>query len=199
MKEWLPSIAVAVVSYLLGGFPTGVIVSRRRYGLDVREAGSGNMGATNITRVFGWYAGVFVFVVDFLKGSLPVGLLQYYCPDKPGLEAIAGISAVLGHCFSPYLKFKGGKGVASSFGALVMLCPVAAVIAGVTYLVMLMMTKISAIGSLLGLLVVIAYVFLMNEQMYLKVTVVGMAVVVLVRHWSNIRRLVGGIQTKGDK
>src|SRR5271154_6882488 len=91
-----------IPAYILGSFPTGVVLSRRKYGIDVREMGSGNIGATNVTRVFGWYAGVLVFVVDFLKGCLPVWLARHYAIGQPWLAVTVGVAVVLGHCFSLY-------------------------------------------------------------------------------------------------
>src|ERR1700684_147405 len=86
--------------YLLGSFPTGVVLSRRKYGIDVREMGSGNIGATNVTRVVGWYAGILVFLVDLAKGTLSLCYLRSRFPGEPWLLTTASLALVVGHCFS---------------------------------------------------------------------------------------------------
>jgi glycerol-3-phosphate acyltransferase PlsY len=96
--------------YLLGSFPTGVVLSRMRFGIDVREMGSGNIGATNITRNFGWLAGAFALLMDFLKAWAPLKLMQDYLPGVEWVICATGVAVVLGHCFSIFLGFRGGRG-----------------------------------------------------------------------------------------
>lgn len=186
----------ALAAYLLGSFPTGVVLTRRKFGIDVREMGSGNIGATNVTRVFGWYAGVLVFVIDFLKGALPVWLARHYFPQAPWLASMAAIAVVLGHCFSLYISFRGGKGVATSFGCLAVVVPIAALVSGVVYGVTLAVTRISAVGSLAGIITTLAYIAIFEPSLPVAVLILGMSTVVIFRHHSNIRRLWDGFQTK---
>lgn len=178
-----------VLAYWIGSFPTGVVLTRRRFGIDVREMGSGNIGATNVTRVFGWWAGVLVFAIDFFKGAIPVWLTEHLYPDDKWLIAIVGFGVVLGHCFSGFLKFRGGKGVATSFGCMSVLTPIGAAIAGFVYLTLLATTRISALGSLGGLLTVLIYISIIKPAVPFIVLTLGIGSVVVFRHKSNVSRL----------
>lgn len=179
--------------FLLGGFPTGVALTRRKYGLDVREMGSGNIGATNVTRVFGWYAGLLVFVIDFLKGFIPLWALSRFYPNvTPWLLTWGGLVLVLGHCFSPYLKFRGGKGVATSLGCLAFFVPNGALIGVGVYAVALAVTKISAVGSLAGMVSLWLYLLFVSVPKSVSFFVVLVSVIVISRHQQNIKRLMRG-------
>lgn len=189
----LQNFLIFLVCYLLGGFPTGVVLTKRKYGLDVREMGSGNIGATNVTRVFGWYAGLLVFVIDFFKGYLPLWAVQRYLVPSSSLSlAVGGIALILGHCFSPYLKFKGGKGVATSLGCLTYFIPQGAAVGLVVYGIALAITRISAVGSLSGMLAVWAYILWSGAEPVLTVFVFLISAIVIGRHHQNIRRLIKG-------
>ncbi|MBI4403918.1 MAG: glycerol-3-phosphate 1-O-acyltransferase PlsY [Deltaproteobacteria bacterium] len=182
--------------YLLGSFPTGVVLSKRRYLIDVRELGSGNIGATNVTRVFGWYAGLLTFAIDFLKGWLPVSGLLYTFPEYPWLATLTGSCLVLGHCYSLYLKFHGGKGVATSFGILVAVLPWAALIAGAVYATLLIATRISSVGSLSGLTAALLTTAFLKPQPPALVLIFAMCSVVAYRHKHNIKRLIHDFRDK---
>lgn len=187
---WLRLLSF-LVGYLLGSFPTGVILTRRKFGIDVREMGSGNIGATNVTRVFGWYAGVLVFVVDFMKGAIPVWMVKdVYRETDPWMITAMGVGLVTGHCYSIFLRFRGGKGVATSFGCLAVLSPPLGAITGVIYLSLLAFTKISALGSLGGLLTVLIYLVVVRPDPPFIALALAIAFVVLLRHQSNISRLI---------
>src|SRR5262245_17219935 len=119
---------VAVAAYLVGAVPFGYVVPRLIKGIDVTKEGSGNVGATNVGRVMGVGWGVLVFVLDFAKGAVPVAVARYLLPqpeDVPQdtLAVLAGVSAFLGHLFPVYLRFKGGKGVATGAGVIAVLVP----------------------------------------------------------------------------
>jgi glycerol-3-phosphate acyltransferase PlsY len=190
---------LVVLSYLVGSFPTGVVISRRRYGLDVREMGSGNIGATNVTRVFGWGAGVFVFLIDFFKGYLVLGFIVAFSPQNDWLHTACGLALVVGHCFSVYLKGRGGKGVATSLGCLTVVTPWAALAASIAYLLLLLITRISAVGSLGAILTVILYAALSDLSTPLRILIFGISLIVVVRHYSNIKRLLHGIKQRKEK
>jgi len=180
-------------AYLLGGFPTGVVLTKRKYGLDVRDMGSGNIGATNVTRVFGWYAGLLVFVIDFLKGYLPLWAIQrFYSPENPWILTFAGLFLVLGHCFSPYLRFAGGKGVATSLGCLTFFMPYGALIGVAIYALALAITRISAVGSLSGMVAMWIYLFTVKAGASVTAFVILVSIIVIGRHHQNIRRLIKG-------
>lgn len=192
MDAGVTYVISAILAYLVGGFPTGVVLTKRKFKIDVREIGSGNIGATNVTRVFGWYAGSLTLLIDVLKGFLPLYFLGQIFPDRPWLLTVTGISLVVGHCYSPYLKFQGGKGVATSLGCLITVSPWAALVAAVTYGVTLGVTRISAVGSLVGMSAVIVYIVVMKPPTPEMVLVLSIAGIVLVRHSNNIKRLLGG-------
>ncbi len=184
------------LAYLIGSFPTGVVLTRRKFGIDVREMGSGNIGATNVTRVFGWWAGVLVFAADFFKGAIPVWIAQTYYPEDKWLIAAVGFGVVLGHCFSAFLKFRGGKGVATSFGCMSVLTPLGAGIAGFVYLTVLGTTRISALGSLAGLLTVLIYISIIRPAPPFIMLTLAIGCVVIWRHKSNIARLWSDIKKR---
>jgi acyl phosphate:glycerol-3-phosphate acyltransferase len=191
----------AIAGYLIGSIPTGVVLSKAKYGLDVREMGSGNIGATNVTRVFGWYAGVLTFTIDFLKGFFPLYLLDHFLPGRPWLMVTAGAAIVLGHCYSAYLKFKGGKGVATSLGALFSVAPWAAAIATAFYAILVFTTRISAVGSLGGVAAALLYLVIAKprppEPQIVLIFLV--ATIIVVRHHTNIRRLIQTVAERRKK
>jgi len=158
--------------------------------------GSGNIGATNVTRVFGWYAGVLVFLVDFLKGWAPVAWVSLRYPDDPWLRTGVAASLVLGHCFSAYLRFRGGKGVATSLGCLLAVMPWAAAWGGGVYVALLLITRISAVGSLGGILAVLIYLGWKQPPTPDIVLVAATSLLVVIRHKPNIERLWGDFQKK---
>lgn len=178
-----------LLAYAIGGFPTGVVLSRQKYGLDVREMGSGNIGATNITRTFGWYAGALTFLVDCAKGYLPLFYFQRFAAEQASWMPWVGVALVAGHCFSPYLKFRGGKGVATSLGVLLAVVPTAGGIAAVTYGVFLAATRISAIGSLAALAAVNGFWVVTRPGIDVVRLILGISFLVVVRHHTNLRRL----------
>lgn len=192
-------VVIALAGFFLGGVPAGVIVSRRRFGIDVREIGSGNIGATNVTRAFGWSAGTAVFLLDFSKGLLPIFTLNRLLPGDRWIEAVAGVSLVLGHCYSPYLKFNGGKGVATSLGVVSSILPVAAGVAAISYVVFLSLTRISAVGSLAGLLALLVSLTLTSPDLPQTVLVVAISFIVIVRHRANITRLISTVKERIEK
>jgi glycerol-3-phosphate acyltransferase PlsY len=160
--------------------------------------GSGNIGATNVTRAFGWYAGVLVFVIDFMKGFLPLFILEKYFPEQPWLLTLTAATLVLGHCFSLFLKFRGGKGVATSFGCIALVAPWCALSVGLTYVVLLVATKISAVGSLGAILGALIYVAVIKPPAPTFYLILGIAVVVIVRHKDNISRLIETIKKRKE-
>ncbi len=181
-----------IPAYLLGSFPTGVVLSRQKYGIDVREMGSGNIGATNVTRVFGWYAGVLVFLIDLFKALFPMLLVRRHYPDEEWLLAGVGAAIVLGHCFSIFLKFRGGKGVATSLGCVLIVEPWLGIVGAIVYAALLIRTKISAVGSLGGIAVVVLYAAIAQPPLPTTALLIGTGLIVTIRHHSNIRRLVDG-------
>lgn len=186
----------ALAGYLAGSIPTGVILGRV-VGRDPRSAGSGNIGASNVTRTLGKKWGAVTLAIDLVKGYLPV-----YVPLALGLDlwaaCLGGLTAVIGHCYPVWLKLAGGKGVATTFGAILALSPMIALLGALTWIPLVYITRIPAIGSLAtaGLFVVLTGIV---ETIALPVHVfaIACAAVLVVRHHDNIKELRRRWQGKG--
>ena len=200
-------LAVALVSYLLGSIPAGYLAGRIA-GIDIRKVGSGNIGATNVTRTLGRRYGYPVFLVDFAKGALAVCvsvLLGWHVEPKPRSSEIYGIVGavfcVLGHVFPVWLRLKGGKGVATSAGALFGLMPLAALIGVAVWVLTFEVTRYVSVASVTAAVILpfavlgLAYAGHTNglELFYVSLC---LAVVVVFRHRSNLSRLVQGTEPR---
>ncbi len=140
--------ALILLGYLAGSIPFGVLLTRWLRGVDVRQQGSGNIGATNVTRVAGKKLGAVVLLLDALKGALPVALAVRLLPGLPFLHVLVGLGAVLGHVYPVWLKLRGGKGVATALGVLVVLVPLAALAGALAYAAVFAVWRVSSLGSL---------------------------------------------------
>ncbi|QQR45861.1 glycerol-3-phosphate acyltransferase [Myxococcus xanthus] len=140
--------ALVLLGYLAGSIPFGVLLTRWLRGVDVRTGGSGNIGATNVTRVAGKKLGAVVLLLDAIKGALPVVLAVRLLPDAPTVHVAVGLAAVLGHIYSVWLKLQGGKGVATALGVLLVLVPQAALAAALVYVAVFAVSRVSSLGSL---------------------------------------------------
>jgi len=171
------------VAYLCGSIPFGLIIARAASGQDVRTVGSGNIGATNVARAAGRPAAIATLVLDALKGLAPVLIApREFAPA-------CAVAAVLGHCFPLWLRFRGGKGVATGLGVSLALAPWAAVAGGVTWVVLYKILKISSVGSLAGVAVSLAVAAFTAERPALY-GLAAVSAVILLRHGGNIRRLL---------
>ena len=149
------AVALVALGYLSGSIPYGLLVVRALKGIDVRSQGSGNIGATNVVRAAGPAAGVGVLVLDALKGALPVLLARAVAPGTD-LPVWVGVAAFVGHVAPVWLRFRGGKGVATALGVLAVLAPWPAVAGALTYALAFALFRVSSVGSLLGGLVAVA-------------------------------------------
>ena len=187
---------IAVASYLLGAVPFGVLVARAR-GIDLMSVGSGNIGATNVTRTLGLKLGLLVFALDIVKGALPALVTVWVLKDRDA-AVLMGVAAVVGHTLSPFLKFRGGKGVATGLGALVGSAPLVGACAFIVFLVSFLITRIVSASSLIGALSVLV-VALLTHQSWVFFAVFGPLIVyVFVRHKANIDRLLKGTEPRLD-
>jgi glycerol-3-phosphate acyltransferase PlsY len=196
-------VAVVLIGYLLGSIPFGVIISRRSAGVDVRDYGSGKTGATNVARVAGRKAAVLVIILDALKGLLVVvfaGLIFGGGWLAGSAQVLAALAAIAGHKWPVFLKFRGGRGVATFFGGLLALCPPAALF-GIEVLVLTAsLTRYASLGSISG--AVGTYAILVPLTIfngfpieYLAYTLIG-AIFIIVVHRDNISRLLSGTERK---
>jgi glycerol-3-phosphate acyltransferase PlsY len=189
-------LGLLLAAYLLGSLPTGLMVARLMKGPDPRQAGSGNLGAANLYRLLGRNAGVFTFLGDALKGALPVFLAVYGLAPlgawQEAAVALVGGAAVLGHVFPVYLGFRGGKGVATSFGVVAVLAPLAAFNLFLVYLAAVWRTRIFSVGSLIcAWLLPLAMGLFSSSKAYLLLAG-GLSGLLLIRHRENLERLFKG-------
>ncbi len=186
-----------LLAYLLGSIPTGLWIGLLFYKKDIRKYGSGNIGATNALRVLGKIPGAIALFFDALKGFIPVILTKLYLPDYPYLPLLTGISAILGHLFSIFLFFKGGKGVATGTGVYLALAPIPTLIAGLVFFISAFSTRMVSVGSIssaivLSLLTLFLY---RNDIIFVLITFV-VAILVIYKHRSNIQRIIRGEENK---
>ncbi len=180
-----------VLAFVVGSIPTGVIVARAK-GVDLRKVGSGNIGATNVSRALGRKWAVAVLLADAGKGALPVLLLGRTFGD-PWLPALGGIFAVLGQVFSIFLRGRGGKGVATSLGAGLALAPLPALACALVFALLFSLFRIASVGSLAGVVSFPLFLWLFHLGTWPKMTfALAAAVLVVVRHKDNLMRLVRG-------
>jgi glycerol-3-phosphate acyltransferase PlsY len=179
-------------AYLMGAFPTSLIVGRMR-GVDLRQQGSGNLGATNTFRVLGWRAALPVFLVDIFKGWFPTQYFPRWDSAAAGEWALAyGAAAIVGHVLSIYVRFKGGKGVATSAGALLALAPAAVGIGLVLWAAIVFTTGYVSLGSVVTALTLPVLIYVLNGAVPVFWLSLGLASFVLFAHRSNVRRLLRG-------
>jgi glycerol-3-phosphate acyltransferase PlsY len=193
-------------AYLIGSIPTAVWVSKGVFGMDIREYGSGNAGATNTFRVLGSKAGSFVMLVDMLKGVLAVRLsylLAYYHNPEHLTQLVnfqigLGLAAVVGHIFPIWANFRGGKGIATLFGLVLAIQPVVAICCVGIFLLILSLTRYVSLSSIIASIafpVLILYIF--NEpEVFYRIFAIAVALMVVLTHQKNITRLLSGNENK---
>ena len=179
------------LAYLIGAIPIGLIVGLLM-GTDVRRIGSGNIGATNVLRALGPKIGLPVFLADVLKGIVGVAIGRAFGMEG-WLLSMCALFVVLGHCYSVFMGFKGGKGVASSLGTVIMLAPAAAAIALGFFLLVVLPTRLVSLGSIAGgVALPVAFYALNADTPEALVPLAAMALIVIGRHHENIERLLKG-------
>ena len=186
-----------VASYLLGATPTAYLAGRLARGIDLRQHGSKNLGATNVYRVLGWRWAIPVALIDIAKGAIPVALFGRWAAGGPWLAVGLGIAAVLGHVFSPYMRFKGGKGVATALGVFLALAPVAVLIAVPVWGGSLWLTGYVSLSSIVAAA---------SFPVWVKLTAPGavsafwasiaLALLIVVSHRANVQRLFAGTENR---
>lgn len=189
-------LIILLVAYLIGAIPCGVLLTRFFGAGDIRAAGSGNIGATNVYRVAGKKLGVLTLLGDALKGAIPVGFVKFglFFPEW-GVAAVA-VAAFLGHCYPVYLGFKGGKGVATALGIYLLLSPLAVLIAFLLFGAILYKTRYVSLGSIAAAALLPFLVLLINRSNELLAASLVISILVILRHSSNIRRLLDGTESR---
>jgi glycerol-3-phosphate acyltransferase PlsY len=201
----LSLLLVALGSYLVGAVPFGLVLGRALRGVDIREHGSRNLGATNALRVLGAPIGAAVFALDFAKGLLPSIAAQKYAASAESAAwagLVAAIAAVLGHVFPVYLRFRGGKGVATGAGVLAALAPVPTALAFGVFAITVAATRFVSLGSILAALALPLACFAtsgraaLGERLPATIAAVAVAVLVVLRHRENLARLAAGTEPR---
>jgi len=200
MNEFL----LIIVAYLIGSIPTSVWVSKHFFGIDIREYGSGNAGATNTFRILGSKWGSFVMLVDVIKGVVATSLyllLPHYLTNElhqTNFMLGLGLAAVLGHIFPIWANFKGGKGVATLLGMAVAIQPIVAACCIAVFLTVLFLTRFVSLSSVLaGIAFMVFILFVFNEQpTFYRIFAVMVALMVVLTHQKNIGRILNGTESK---
>jgi glycerol-3-phosphate acyltransferase PlsY len=185
---------VVAAAYLIGSIPTGLLLGRA-YGIDVRKEGSGNIGATNLYRTVGRKIGIITLIGDCLKGLLPV-LIVKASTFPPELAAWVGLAAFCGHVFSLFLKFKGGKGVATAMGVFLALAPVAVAIAMALFAALIFLWRYVSLGSISAAAAMPLAVYLLGGNRTITIVTFIIALIVIARHHENISRLLSGTESR---
>lgn len=189
-------IIILIIIYLIAAIPTGVVLARLMGSEDVRQAGSGNIGATNVYRVAGKLAGILTLVGDILKGFLPLLAFRSWMSPTPTQLGVACCIAIVGHCYPIYLRFKGGKGIAVALGVFLVLSPKAVLGALIIFIIAVATTRYVSLGSILAIMSAPLLLLMLNYPQALFLTALFIATLVTWRHRTNIRRLLDGTESR---
>ena len=196
-----------VISYLVGSIPFGYVIAIAK-GVDVRKEGSGNIGATNVGRVLGRKFGAIIFVLDLLKGFVVVLLvpilvsdIEFPATSDKLLVILCGLCVLLGHAFPVYLKFKGGKAVATSFGVFIWLAPIPVAIAFGIWILTVIVSRYVSLGSMVGAIALMGGVIGLGSSpfgsgTYLTALSIAVAILIIIKHISNIKRIIAGTESR---
>ena len=207
---------IIILSYLAGSIPTSIIVSKAVRGIDIRNHGSGNAGGTNVMRVLGWKYGLMVIILDAIKGSFAVILIArlHFGPlpfenvspfdDFTLVQIIAGMSAVIGHIWTIFAGFKGGKGIATALGMLSMLITVDMLIAVGIFALVVLISKYVSLGSIIAAISVPSTLYIRENLFNVDIPgystlfpfIIGVAILVVFTHRKNVVRLINGNESK---
>lgn len=200
-------ILLIVGSYLIGAIPFGFLIGKI-YDVDIREVGSGNIGATNVTRILGKVPGRICFALDFLKGTIPALSAQILYPEEAWLTFSCCALAVLGHIFPVYLKFKGGKGISTAAGATVALAPLPLLGAAIVWVAGFLIWRYVSLASIMAAvsLPILAWLLMLldigpeaSRTWFTFAFLSILALVAIIRHLSNIQRLLAGTENRFEK
>lgn len=200
-------IIFCLLSYLFSGIPFAFVISKLFLKTDIRKVSSGNVGATNVYRIGGWKYGIPVFILDFLKGFIPTLISVFYFDKNLEISTIVAITTVLGHMFTPYLKFKGGKGAATSFGSFIVLFPFEILVCAIFFLISVVTTRIVAVGTIVSAFFLPIVYFVMGKLLNITfpfkkfsnidfLLIIIVVIFIILKHKSNIERLIKGNENR---
>lgn len=190
----LQIILVLLSAYLIGSIPFSLIISRLSKGVDIRNLGSGNLGATNVLRVIGKKEALLALIGDVLKGTLPVMLAFYFLEDF--WVAVTAVLVVLGHVFPVFSGFKGGKGVATSLGALLVIIPSAIIISVVIWIAVLVVYRYASLASIIAALSIPLLCWALKTPLAFTAAATTNAAVIFIKHIGNLKRIISGRESK---
>ncbi len=193
-------ITAAVIAYFIGSIPNGYIIGKKAYGKDLTKLGSGNIGATNVQRVLGMKPALIVFILDFLEGFVTVTISKMLFKST-GFALYTGFFAALGHDYSIFMPhFRGGKGVATSFGVIMAISPLSGIIGVAIFVIVVFASKFVSLGSLIGSISVPFVSYLLSKNYRITLFLLPFAILIFISHRENIRRLLSGKERKiGEK
>ncbi len=192
----LPFICTLVIIYLTAAIPTGIVLAKVMGYEDVRDKGSGNIGATNVYRVAGKLPGALTLVGDILKGFLPLLACKVWLNPTPTQLGIACAVAIIGHCYPVYLKFKGGKGVATALGIFLVLSPKAVLGAAAVFVITVAISRFISLGSVLAAMSAPLLILMLNHPQPVFLATLFIAALIIWRHRTNIKRLLDGSENR---
>ena len=199
-------IIFMIITYFIAGIPFAYVITKLFLKKDIRTIGSGNVGATNVYRAGGVKYAVPVFILDFLKGFIPVLISLFVFNKNVEISILIAISAIIGHTLMPYLKFQGGKGAATSFGAFVVILPIPMLVSVVLFIIIVLISRMVALGTImvafflpiiyfiLGKFFNIAWPYNYSHVILLFISVI--AIFIIFKHKSNIKRIIKGEENK---
>lgn len=206
-------LIIILISYLLGSIPTSIILSKVFGGIDIREHGSGNAGGTNVVRVLGWKIGIFVMIIDVLKGTVAtawVSQMQLINSNTVSifdpfmLSVICGIAAIIGHVWTIFAKFRGGKGVATGMGMMIALSPIDISVGVIIFIIIVSITKYVSVGSMFGVASIVLSIFIRKNIFNAEIqgseillwSTSLISLFIIFTHRANIKRLLSGTENK---
>lgn len=185
-----------ILGYLIGAIPTAYLVVKKLTGQDIRQIGSGNVGATNVKRAAGLKPFIFVLLCDFLKGMIPVLISKALFPDMPVLHVLIALATVIGHSKSIYLKFAGGKSAATGLGGFVGLDPVAGLLLAVIAYVIMRTSRMVSLGSIIASVLAPIFLILFRDPLPYQIYAAVAGIYVIFLHKANIQRLLQGTENR---
>jgi acyl-phosphate glycerol 3-phosphate acyltransferase len=188
-------VVLMIVAYILGSIPNALWIGKVFKGIDVREHGSKNTGSTNAARVLGAKLGILTLILDISKGAIPT-LIATMLLDSSISVILVGICAILGHSFSIFMKFKGGKAVATTVGVFIVLVPGAILLVAVIFFLVFGITRYVSLSSMIGAISLPIWIIIFYKNIPLTIFGIIIAILIIVRHKSNIQRLLNGTESK---
>lgn len=190
----MESISLILISYLIGSIPTAYLIGKTR-GIDIRSYGSGNIGATNVFRILGWKLGLITFTIDMLKGLIPTYIASKIF-QNPYITIAVGLAAVVGHIFTIFLNFKGGKGVATSAGVFLAIAAQQVIIAFIIFLIVVRLWGFVSVATLVSTITFTIISVISHMNIEFKYFTIIAAIIIFFTHIPNIKRLFKGEELK---